>query len=158
MTGVLANYMKIKCHQSHIVTINYIKYSNIVLTLYRNMVYCIALRYDYIIPGVIKMVDGFNRRRIAEVFEDLATEVAAEIVVLEDFLALNPEVTVLPNLGRNQPPGLRDRRTITAGDAGSDSSGGADDEGGAPARRRFSRIDEMLSNRIRRRRGRGRIR
>ncbi len=44
--------------------------------------------------------------RIAEVFEDLATEVEDEIIVLEDFLNLNPDVTVLPNLNIDVNRGL----------------------------------------------------
>lgn len=43
-------------------------------------------------------MDRTNIPDIAEVFEDLATEVANEIVVLEDFVALNPDVTRLSNV------------------------------------------------------------
>lgn len=37
--------------------------------------------------------------RIAEVFEDLATESVVELLVYEDFLDLNPQVREFPNLG-----------------------------------------------------------
>ncbi len=41
--------------------------------------------------------------RIAEVFEDLATESTVELIVYEDFLDLNPQVTRFPNLNPSQP-------------------------------------------------------
>ncbi|MTI60366.1 MAG: hypothetical protein FH762_10430 [Firmicutes bacterium] len=48
-------------------------------------------------------------RGIAEVFEDLATEVTVEILVYEDFLDLNPQVREFPNLSPNDSiPVLRD--------------------------------------------------
>ncbi|MFP4660808.1 MAG: hypothetical protein ACLFPF_01320 [Halanaerobiales bacterium] len=41
--------------------------------------------------------------RIAEVFEDLATESIVELIVYEDFLDLNPQVRRFPNLNPSQP-------------------------------------------------------
>ncbi len=41
--------------------------------------------------------------RIAEVFEDLATESTVELIVYEDFLDLNPQVQEFPNLNPSQP-------------------------------------------------------
>lgn len=47
-------------------------------------------------PG-FKRING-NRRLIAEVFEDLATESIVELEVYETFLDLNPQVREFPNL------------------------------------------------------------
>ena len=52
--------------------------------------------------------------RIAEVFEDLATESTVELIVYEDFLDLNPQVRDFPNLNPSQP--------INTGEQGRDDS------------------------------------
>lgn len=41
--------------------------------------------------------------RIAEVFEDLATESTVELIVYETFLDLNPQVKNFPNLNPSEP-------------------------------------------------------
>lgn len=45
-------------------------------------------------PGLLHK----NRQLIAEVFEDLATEVTEEITFLEDFRDLNPDIRTLTNI------------------------------------------------------------
>ncbi|MFW6035922.1 MAG: hypothetical protein ACOCRZ_06680 [Halothermotrichaceae bacterium] len=52
---------------------------------------------------VNQLPSAFQQPRIAEVFEDLATEVAVELVVYENFLDLNPQVRNFPNV---DPPGV----------------------------------------------------
>lgn len=48
--------------------------------------------------------------RIAEVFEDLATESTVELIVYEDFLDLNPQVRRFPNLNQSQPINTGEQR------------------------------------------------
>ncbi|MDI3547929.1 MAG: hypothetical protein PWR10_1581 [Halanaerobiales bacterium] len=52
-----------------------------------------------------------NRRLIAEIFEDLVTEVIEELVFLEDFQNLNPDVRTLSNIssGSSTTPTLQNR-------------------------------------------------
>jgi|SRR5690554_5228454 len=53
-----------------------------------------------------------ERPRIAEVFEDLATESVVELVVYETFLDLNPQVREFPNLNPDEPV-IRDEERIS---------------------------------------------
>ncbi len=48
--------------------------------------------------------------RIAEVFEDLATESTVELIVYENFLDLNPQVRRFPNINTSQPINTGEQR------------------------------------------------
>ncbi len=52
--------------------------------------------------------------RIAEVFEDLATESTVELIVYEDFLDLNPQVRRFPNLNPSQAINTGEQRVDTS--------------------------------------------
>ncbi|MFP4017058.1 MAG: hypothetical protein ACLFUI_08490 [Halanaerobiales bacterium] len=74
--------------------------------------------------------------RIAEVFEDLATESTVELIVYEDFLDLNPQVRRFPNLNPSQPIDTGERCTGSADHTGYDTDINDERTGSRRANRR----------------------